>query len=127
MSGNNGSEDGQEEQSSATLLPEWARERAEGQWYGPLAASRPSQRAKAKAATNLIVVVPDEGEDDWVKARVFDNAGQASALAETLLEGGLAPEHVRIFSATQLVLDVGYKPVIKLTGGRKQEQSPGTA
>ena len=125
--GNHSSEHVSEEQSYTTRLPEWARERADGRWYGAPAAVQSSQQAKPQEPTNLIVVVLDEGEGDWVKARVFDNAGQASALAETLLEGGLAPERVRIFSATELVLDVGYKPVIKLTEARKQEQSPGTA
>jgi len=125
--GSHSSEDVREEQISTTLLPEWARERADGQWYGPLAAGRSSQQAKPEAATNLIVVVPDEGDDDWVKARVFDNPEQAMALVETLVEDGLAPERVSIFSATQLGVDVAYKPVVKLTEGRKQKKSPGTA
>ncbi len=126
VSGNHSSEDVREEQNSTTLLPEWARERADGRWYGPVAAGRSSQEAKPKAAANLIVVVPDEGEGEWVKARVFDDLGQAAALAETLVEDGLAPERMSIFSATQLVVDVAYKPVVKLTEGRKQKKSPGT-
>jgi hypothetical protein len=123
--GNHSSEDVPEQQGLAARLPEWARERADGRWYKPPAAGQPSQRAEPKAPTNLIVVVPDEGEDDWAKARIFDNPGQATALVEALVEGGLAPERVSIFSATQLVVNVAYQPVVKLTERRKRKKSPG--
>jgi len=127
VSGNHGSEDVSEEQSHTMRLPEWARERADGRWYGPLAAGQSSQQAKPKEPTSLIVVVPNEGEDDWAKARVFDNPGQATALVETLVESGLAPERVSIFSATQLAVEVAYQPVVKLKERRKRKKSPGTA
>jgi len=126
--GNHNSEDVPEEQSLVARLPEWARERADGRWYGPPAAGRSSQRAKARAPTKLIVVIPDEGEDDWAKARVFDNPEEAAALVEMLVEGGLAPERVSIFSASQMVVDVAYQPVVelvKLKEKRKQKKSPG--
>ena len=125
VSGNHSSEDVPEEQSLTTGLPEWARERADGRWYGPAAAERSSQPAKPKAPTNLIVVVSDEGEDDWAKARVFDDPGEAAALVQMLVEGGLAPERVNIFSATRLVVDVAYQPVVELKERRKQKKSPG--
>lgn len=114
MRGNHSSEDGSEEESFITRLPEWARERADGRWYGSPATGRSSRRAKPKAATKLIVVVPDEGEDAWAKARVFDNPGEATALVEMLVDDGLAPEQVSIFSATQLVVGVAYQPVVEL-------------
>ncbi len=123
---NHSSEDAPEEQSFTTGLPEWARERAEGQWYEPPAAGRSSPQGKPKVSDKLIVVVPEEGVD-WAKARVFDNSGQAMALVETLVEGGLAPERVSIFSATQLVVDVVYRPVVELKKRRKQKKSSGAA
>lgn len=123
---NHSSEDVPEEQSFTTGLPEWARERAEGQWYEPPAAGRSSPQGKPKVSGKLIVVVPEEG-DDWAKARVFDNSGQAMALVKTLVEGGLAPERVSIFSATQLVVDVVYRPVVELKKRRKQKKSSGAA
>jgi hypothetical protein len=126
-SGNHGSEDVSEEQGYTMRLPEWARERADGRWYGPLAASQSSPQAKPKEPTSLIVVVPDEDEDDWAKARVFDNPGQATALVETLVESGLAPERVSIFSAIQLAVEVAYQPVVKLKESRKRKKSPGAA
>jgi len=124
---NHSSEDVPEEQSFTTGLPEWARERAEGQWYEPPAAGRSSPQGKPKLSGKLIVVVPDEGDDDWAKARVFDNSGQATALVETLVEGGLAPERLSVFSATQLVVDVVYRPVVELKKRRKQKKSSGAA
>jgi hypothetical protein len=124
--GNHSSEDVPEEESFITRLPEWARERADGRWYGSPATGRSSRRAKPKAATKLIVVVPDEGEDDWAKARVFDNPGQATALVEVLVDDGLAPERVSIFRATQMVIDVAYRPLVQLTESSKQEEAPGT-
>lgn len=123
---NHSSEDVPEEQSFTTGLPEWARERAEGQWYEPPTAGRSSPQGKPKVSDKLIVVVPEEG-DDWAKARVFDNSGQAMALVKTLVEGGLAPERVSIFSATQLVVDVVYRPVVELKKRRKQKKSSGAA
>jgi len=123
--GNHSSEDVPEQQSLTTRLPEWARERADGRWYEPPAAGQSSQQAKPKAPTNLIVVVPDESEDDWAKARIFDNPGQATALVETLVESGLAPEGMSVFSATRMVVDVAYQPVVKLTERRKRKKSPG--
>ena len=123
--GNHSSKDVPEEQSFTTRLPEWARERADGRWYGAPAAVQSSQQAKPQEPTNLIVVVPNEGEDDWAKARVFDNPGQATALVQTLVDDGLAPERVSIFSATQLAVEVAYQPVVKLTERRKRKKSPG--
>ena len=81
--------------------------------------------SKPKAPTKLIVVLPDESEDDWAKARIFDNPGQATALIETLVESGLAPEGMSVFSATRMVVDVAYRPVVKLTERRKRKKSPG--
>lgn len=124
--GNHSSEDVPEEEGFITQLPEWARERADGRWYGSPATGRSSRRAKPKAATKLIVVVPDEGEDDWAKARVFDNPGEATALVEMLVDDGLAPEQVSIFSATQMVIDVAYRPLVELTESSKQQEAPGT-
>ena len=123
---NHSSEDVPEEQSFTTGLPEWARERAEGQWYEPPAAGRSSPQGKPKLSGKLIVVVPEEG-NDWAKARVFDNSEQATALVETLVEGGLAPERLSVFSATQLVVDVVYRPVVELKKRRKQKKSSGAA
>ena len=123
--GNHSSEDVPEQQGLAARLPEWARERADGRWYEPPAAGQPSQQAKPKAPTKLIVVLPDESEDDWAKARIFDNPGQATALIETLVESGLAPEGMSVFSATRMVVDVAYQPVVKLTERRKRKKSPG--
>lgn len=124
---NHESDDVPEEQGFITTgLPEWARERAEGQWYEPPAAGRSSPQEQPKAPDKLIVVVPEKG-DDWAKARVFDNSGQATALVKTLVEGGLAPERVSIFSATQLVVDVAYRPVVELKKRRKQKKSSGRA
>jgi hypothetical protein len=123
-SGNHGSEDVSEEQGYTTRLPEWARERADGCWYGSLAAGQSSRQAKPQESTNLIVVVPDEGEDGWAKARVFDNPGQATALVQMLVDSGLTPERVNIFSATQLAVEVAYQPVVQLKERRKRKKSP---
>lgn len=121
--GNHDSEDVPEELGLTTRLPEWARERAEGQWYGPSAAGGSTRQEKPKLAGKLIVLVPDQGEDAWAKARVFDNSGQATALVQTLVEGGLAQEGVNVFSARQLVVDVAYKPVVELKEKRKRRKS----
>ena len=126
VGGNHSSEDGLQEIGFAARLPEWARERADGQWYGPPPTERSSRQAKPEPATKLILIVPDEGEDDWVKARLFDNSGQAAALVESLVQGGLAPERVSIFSATQMVVNVAYQPRVELKSG-KQGEAPGTA
>jgi hypothetical protein len=117
--GNHSSEDLSEEQGLSTWLPEWARERAEGQWYGPSTAGRPTQQAKRPAATNLIVLVSQKGEDEWARARVLKDPGQATTLVQDLVEGGLAPEQVAVFSATQLTVRVGYRPVVELKRRRK--------
>jgi hypothetical protein len=117
--GNHSSEDVPEDQGIRTWLPEWARERAEGQWYGPSTAGRSTQQAKHPAATNLIVLVSQKGEDEWAKARVLNNPGQATTLVQELVEGGLAPEQVTVFSATQLTVNVGYRPVVELKRRRK--------
>jgi hypothetical protein len=117
--GNHSSEDVQEDQGLTTVLPEWARERAEGRWYGPPTAGQSPQQAKRGAATNLIVVVSHKGGDDWAKARVLANPGQATTLVQELVEGGLAPEQVTVFSATQLTVNVGYRPVVELKRRRK--------
>ena len=108
-------------------LPDWARERADGQWYGSPPTGRSSRQAKPEAPTKLILIVPDEGEDDWAKARLFDNSGQATALVESLVRDGLAPEQVSIFSATQLAVEVAYQPVVKLKESQKRKKSPDTA
>ena len=123
MGANRGSQNGLEEIDLAARLPEWARERADGQWYGPPATGRSSRQAKAGTPAKLILIVPDEGEDDWAKARLFDNSRQAAALVESLVQGGLAPEQVSIFSATQMVLEVAYQPQVELKS-RKQEEAP---
>lgn len=125
MGGNHNSEDVLEERSFTTRPPEWARERADGRWYGASAAGQSSQRAKPNAPTKLIVILPDEGGDDWAKARVFDNPEQATALVQTLVEGGLAPERVTIFGATQMVVDVAYEPVVELKERRKRSKPRG--
>jgi hypothetical protein len=117
---NDSSEDVPEGQRSTTGLPEWARERADGRWYGSPAAEPSSQRAESRAPTKLIVVVPDEDGGEWVKARVFDNPSDAAALVEMLVQGGLAPERVSVFSATQLTVEVAYRPVVELKERRKR-------
>ena len=122
VGGNHNSEDGLQEIGFAARLPDWARERADGQWYGPPAPGRSSRQAKPKATTKLILIVPDEDEDEWVKARLFDNSGQAAALVESLVQDGLAPERVSIFSATQMVVNVAYQPRVELKS-RKQEEA----
>jgi hypothetical protein len=126
VGGNHGSQDGLEEIGFAARLPEWARERADGQWYGPPAPGGSSRQAKPEAHTKLILIVPDEDEDGWVKARLFDNSRQAAALVELLVQDGLAPERVSIFSATQMVVDVAYQPQVELKS-RKQDEARGTA
>ncbi len=122
--GNHGSEDGPAEQTLTARLPEWARERENGQWYGEPAAAQSSQQAKSKAPTRLIVVVPDEGGDGWAKARVFDDPGEAAALVEMLVQDGLAQEGVSVFSATQMVVDVAYKPLVELKESLRKEEPP---
>ena len=121
--GNLSSRDTPEEQSLTAQLPEWARERENRCWYEAPAAAQPSQQAKPKTASKLIVVIPHEGEDDWAKARVFDTPGEAAALVEMLVGDGLAPEQVSVFNATQIVVDVAYRPVVKLKAKRKQAKS----
>lgn len=124
VGGNHNSQDGIEEIDFAARLPDWARERADGQWYGPPATERSSHEAKPKAPTKIIVVVPDKSEDDWAKARVLDNSGQATALVETLLEDGLAPERLSIFSATHMAVQVAYRPLVELKESRREEDPP---
>jgi len=121
--GNHSPEGIPEEQSLTSQLPEWARERENRHWYEAPAAAHTSQQAKLKTPSKLIVVIPHEGEDDWAKARVFDNPGEAVALLEMLVGDGLAPEQVSVFSATQIVVDVAYRPVVKLKASRKQAKS----
>jgi hypothetical protein len=124
---NHSSEDGLQELDPTARLPDWARERADGQWYGPTRTGRSSRQAKPDATTKLILIVPDEGADDWAKARLFDNSGQAVALLESLVQDGLAPERVSIFSATQMVVDVAYQPRVELKEVQIQEEAPDTA
>ena len=112
-----------EEQSLTAQLPEWARERENRHWYEAPAAAHTPQQAKLKTPSKLIVVIPHEGEDDWAKARVFDNPGEAVALVEMLVGDGLAPELVSVFSANQIIVNVDYRPVVKLKASRKQAKS----
>jgi hypothetical protein len=124
--GNHSPEGIPEEQSLTAQQPEWARERENRHWYEtPAAAAQTSQQAKPKAETptKLIVVIPHEGGDDWAKARVFDSPGKATALVEMLVGDGLAPEQVSVFNATQMVVSVDYRPVVKLKASRKQAKS----
>lgn len=125
--GNHGSQDGLEEIDFTAHLPDWARERASGQWYGTSAPGPSSRQAKLEAPIKLIVVVPDESEDNWAKARVLDSSGQATALVETLLEGGLTPERLSIFSATRMAVDVAYQPLVEFKEGGGQENPPEAA
>ena len=122
--GNHKSEDVPEEEILVAPLPEWARERANRHWYGAPAAAQPPQQAKPKTPTRLIVLIPSEGKDDWAKARVFGNPEEAATLVEMLVGDGLAPEQVSVFSATQMVVNVAYRPVVKLKANRKQAKSP---
>lgn len=123
---NRGSQNGLQELDFAARLPEWARERADGQWYGPTPTKRSSRQAKPEAATKLILIVPAKGKSDWAKARVLDNSGQATALVESLVQDGLAPEQMSIFSATQMVVEVVHQPRVELKS-RKQGEVPDTA
>jgi len=117
---NHRSEDVPEEQSLVARLPEWARERENRRWYGAPGAAQSSQQAKPKTPTKLIIIIPHEGENDWAKARVFDSPGEAATLVEMLVGDGLAPEQVSVFSATQMIVNVAYRPVVKLKASRKQ-------
>lgn len=121
--GNHSPEGIPEEQSLTAQLPEWARERENRHWYEAPAAAHTPQQAKLKTPSKLIVVIPHEGEDDWVKARVFDNPGEAVALVEMLVGDGLAPEQVSVFNASQIAVNVDYRPVVKLKASRKQAKS----
>lgn len=123
--GNRSPEDVPGEQSFKARLPDWARERESGRWYGPAPADQSSQRARPKAPTKLIVVVPDEGGDGWAKARVLDNPGEAAALVEKLMADGLAAERLSVFSAVQMVVDVARRPVVQLEKRRKQRKPRG--
>jgi hypothetical protein len=123
--GNHSPEDDPEEQSLTVQLPEWARERENRHWYEPPAAAQTSQQANPKTPTKLIVLIPHEGENDWARARVFDNPGEAATLVEMLVGDGLAPEQVSVFNGTQIVVSVAYRPVVKLKASRKQARSPG--
>jgi hypothetical protein len=120
---NHSSESGLEELDSTARLPEWARERADGQWYESAPTKRSSRQVKPEAHTKLILIVPDAGKDDWAKARLFDNSGQATALVESLVQGGLPPEQLSIFRATQMVVEVIHQPQVELTS-QKQGEAP---
>jgi hypothetical protein len=127
VDGNHSSEDSPEEQALTAELPEWARERENRCWYEvPAAVAQTPQQAKPKAdtPTKVLVVIPHEAEDDWAKARVFDNSEEAETLVERLVGDGLTPEQVSVFSATQMVVEVAYRPVVKLKASRKQAKSP---
>ena len=126
MGGNHNPQYGLEELDFAARLPDWARERADGQWYGSAPTRRSSRQAKPEAPTKLILILPDEGEDDWARARVLDNSGQAAALVESLVQEGLAPERMSIFRATQMVVEVVHQPRVELKS-RKQGEAPDTA
>ncbi|KPK46817.1 MAG: hypothetical protein AMJ77_05075 [Dehalococcoidia bacterium SM23_28_2] len=93
-------------------LPEWARERADGQWYTASAAEQPPQQANGRASA-ILIVVSDQSKDDWSKARAFDDPGEAAALIETLVNKGLSPELVTVFSGAQMDVDVAYRPVVE--------------
>jgi hypothetical protein len=121
--GNHSPEGIPEEQSLTAELPEWARERENRHWYETPAAAHTPQQARLKTPSKLIVVIPHEGEDDWAKARVFDNSREAETLVEMLVGDGLAPEQVSVFNATQMVVSVDYRPVVKLKASRKQAKS----
>jgi hypothetical protein len=121
LGGNHSSEGGLEELHYTARLPEWARERADGQWYEPAPTKRSSRQAKPETHTKLILIVPDEGENDWAKARLFDNSRQATALVESLVQDGLAPEQLSIFRATQMVVEVVHQPQVELTSQKQGE------
>jgi hypothetical protein len=114
-------EGAQGEQNLAAQLPEWARERADGRWYTASAVEQPPQRTNAKAPA-ILIVVSDQSKDDWAKARAFDNAGEAAALIETLVNDGLSPELVTVFSGAQMVVQVTHHPVVELKERRKQKK-----
>ncbi|MGQ9572306.1 MAG: hypothetical protein ACUVV3_03850 [Dehalococcoidia bacterium] len=116
-----------QKQGFAASLPEWARERENRQWYEPAATRHSPRQAKPKAPTKLIVFLRDAGEDEWAKARIFDEPKAATALVEALVESGLAPQKVSVFSATQLVVDVAYQPLVELKDSQKQGRPPATA
>jgi hypothetical protein len=121
VGGNHRSEGGLEELNSIARLPEWARERADHQWYEQAPTRQSSRQVKPEAATKLILIVPDKGKDDWAKARLLDNSGQATALVESLVQGGLAPEQLSIFRATQMVVEVIHQPRVELTSQNQGE------
>ncbi len=62
----------------------------------------------------VIILVTDKDDDKHGEISVVDNMGKAERLVETLIEAGFEQERIRVFSGSELEIQVMQRPVVSL-------------
>jgi len=75
-------------------------------------------------AAKVIILVTDKDDDKHGEISIVDNMGKAERLVETLIEAGFEQERVRVFSGSELEIQVMQRPVVSLV--RPEAGSDGT-
>ena len=68
----------------------------------------------------FIVLLTDEKDAARGEIRWLDSAPAVANYVETLLEGGFASECIRVFHATEIALEVSYRPVVSLAASNDE-------
>jgi len=67
-----------------------------------------------------MVLLTDEKDAARGEVRWLDSAAAVAHYVETLLEGGFRSECIRVFHATEIALEVSYRPVVSLAASNDE-------
>ena len=62
----------------------------------------------------VIILVTDRGDDRHGEISVIDDPKKAARLIETIIEAGFEQERIRVFTGSELALQVTFRPVVTL-------------
>ncbi|HSP55904.1 MAG TPA: hypothetical protein VLS25_09990 [Dehalococcoidia bacterium] len=68
----------------------------------------------------FMVLLTDEKDAARGEVRWLDSAAAVAHYVETLLEGGFSSECIRVFHATEIALEVSYRPVVSLAASNDE-------
>jgi hypothetical protein len=82
---------------------------------GRAGAIEPRNEEEGKVANQIIVLVSDQTDEKRGRISAFDQAPQAAAFVENLLADGFDESRIRVFTGSDMAINLDYRPVVALS------------
>jgi hypothetical protein len=67
-----------------------------------------------RMARQILIFIADENSPDSGEIKLVDDIRQAERFIETMLEAGFEQKGLRIFHASEVIMQISYRPVVSL-------------